>query len=91
MPPTYYPIKDSGVDSPITKKSRGSRPHFGMLIFHNHTTKMKGNQTAFGFQMWLFIYKTGFWVTKAAFRLQRLSFHLQIWIFVLQSGISFYN
>lgn len=91
MPPTCHLIKDSGVDSPITKKSRGSRPPFGMLIFHNHTPEMKRNQTAFGLQMWLFTYKTGFWVTKTAFHLQRLSFHLQTWLFVLQRGILIYN
>ena len=84
-------ITETGVDSPITKKSRGSRPPFGMPIFYYHTPEKRKNQTAFGLQKWLFVFKTGFSDTKTAFRLQIFSCQLQTLHFNLQSGISFYN
>lgn len=78
------------MDSPITKKSRGSRPPFSMPIFYYHTSEKPKNQTAFGLQIWLLVFKTGFSDTKIAFRLQIFTCRLQTLHFDLQSGFSFY-
>ena len=90
MPPTAHKELKSGVDSPITKKSRVSLPPFSMPIFYNHTVEKAKNQTAFGLQMWLFVYKTCISVSKVAFHLQIFSCQLQTLHLVLQNGFSHY-
>ncbi|MBU3093968.1 hypothetical protein KPL35_18290, partial [Clostridium sp. CF011] len=50
--------------------------------------KKPKNQTAFGLQMWLLGFKTGFSDTKVAFHLQIFNCQLQTLHFNLQSGIS---
>ena len=59
-------------------------------FFHDTPDKQK-NQTAFGLQKWLLGFKSGFSVTKTAFRLQIFSCQLQRLHFNLQSGISPFN
>ena len=73
-----------GVDSPITKKSRGSRSPFGMPIFfiiHQEKQKIKLH----------FGYKSGFLLTKMAFRIQKLRFVYKYSVVVLQYCISLYK
>lgn len=59
--------------------------------FSHDILEKRKNQTAFGLQMWPFIFKSGFSNTKTAFRLQIFSCQLQRLRFILQSGISPFN
>ena len=59
-------------------------------VFYYHTWIKAENQTAFGLQKLHLAYKTGFLITKTAFRLQTSTCRLQTLHFGLQSGISFY-
>ena len=54
------------------------------------TSEKPKKQTAFGLQMWLFIYKSGFSNTKTAFRLQIFGCRLQKLRLDLQTGSSPY-
>ena len=84
-------ITRTGVDSPITKKSKGSRPPFGMPIFIHNTSGKGKNQTASWLQKWHFVFKSGISDTKTAFRLQIFSCHFTKWRLGLQSGFSLFN
>lgn len=81
----------AGVDFPITKKSRGSRPPFGVpvkVIIH----EKKGlEQVASRVQTQHLTYKSGIWCTKLAFRLQICSFQFTNKHLALQTGVSDYN
>ncbi|MGF7085029.1 hypothetical protein M2148_001982 [Lachnospiraceae bacterium PF1-4] len=73
MPPTNHLLRNEGVDSPITKKSRGSRPPFDMLTIIIIQFKKLKIKLHLG-------YKGGIWatrlyvsVTKVAFRLQNFT------------------
>ncbi len=79
------------MDSPITKKSRGSRPPFGMpviIIIQQKKLKIKLHlDYKYGFS----ITKLYISLTKVAFRLQNFTSQIQKLRFELQSGISPYN
>jgi len=90
VPPTIQLIlKNRGGFSDYKKIERESTSLW-YAVFYYHTAEKPGNQTAFGLQMLLFIYKTGFSITKVAFRLQIFTCQLQTLHLVLQSGISRY-
>jgi len=79
------------VDSPITKKPRGSRPPFGVpvnVIIHE---KNGFEQGASRVQTQHLAYKTGIWLTKLAFRLQIFTFQFTNKHLALQTGVSDYN
>ena len=91
-PPTPSAIPTKvGVDSPTTKKSRGSRPPFGMpvkSIIHENRAYEQG---AIRLQTLHLVYKSGVWCSKLAFRLQICGFQFTNKHLVLQTGTSDYN
>ena len=72
MPPTSNLSKELGVDSPITKKSRGSRPPFGI------------HKMAFDLQNMLFEYKSGFSITKIQLSITKMASQFTKWPLGLQ-------
>ena len=72
------------MDSPITKKSRGSRPPFGMPIFIIILQKNEKIKLHLG-------YKSGFLLTNVAFRLQKLRFVYKYSVVNLQNCVSAYK
>jgi len=90
VPPTIqFILKSRGGFSDYKKIERESTSLCN-AVFYYHTSIKAKNQTAFGLQMLLFIYKTGFSITKVAFRLQIFTCPLQTLHLVLQSGFSRY-
>jgi len=77
-------ITEIGVDSPITKKSRESRPSFGMPIFSIIHQKKQKIKLHLG-------YKSGFLLSKMAFRIQKLHFVYKYSVVNLQYCISVYK
>ena len=77
-------ITEIGVDSPITKKSRESRPSFGMPIFFIIHQKKQKIKLHFG-------YKSGFLLSKMTFRIQKLRFGYQYSVVDLQYCVSVYK
>ena len=79
------------MDSPITKKSRGSRPPIGMPVKIIIYEKSGSEQAASRVQTKHLVYKTGILCTKVAFRLQICTFQFTNKHLVLQTGVSDYN
>ena len=77
-------ITGIGVDSPITKKTRGSRSPFGMPIFIMILQKNEKIKLHLG-------YKSGFLLSKMAFRIQKLRFGYKYSVVDLQNCISAYK
>jgi hypothetical protein len=77
-------ITGTGVDSPITKKSRGSRPLVGMPIFIMILQENEKIKLHLG-------YKSGFSFSKVAFRIQKLRFVYKYSVVKLQNGVSSYK
>ena len=78
------------MDSPITKKSRGSRPPFGMLVIIIIQQKKLKIKLHLDYKDGFLLTKLYFSLIKVAFRLQNITSHLQKLRFELQSGISPY-
>ena len=77
-------ITGTGVDSPITKKSRGSRPLSGMPIFIMILQRNEKINLHLG-------YKNGFLLSKIAFRIQKLRFVYKYSVVDLQYCVSVYK
>jgi len=74
----------TGVDSPITKTSRGSRPPFGMPILIMIRHKNEKIKLHLG-------YKHGFSFSKVAFRIQKLRFVYKYSLVGYKHGFSSYK
>ena len=84
MPPTIQSHSKRGVDSPITKKSRGSRPPISMLIFSMIHQKNRKSKLHLG-------YKYGFSFTNLAFRIQKQHFVYKYLVVVYKNCVSIYK
>ena len=82
-------LKNRGGFSDYKKIERESTSLWYAVFYYNTSIKTE-NQTAFGLQKLHLVYKTGFSITKTAFRLQISTCQLQTLRFGLQSGFSRY-
>ena len=73
------------------RRSRGSRPPFGVPVKTIIHKKRQVEQVAFRIQTMHLVYKNGIWRTKLAFRLQICSFQFTNKHLALQTGTSDYN